>query len=100
MPHTGSGVNRPGRRYARQVIRLLIGLLMFLVIMKLGLFVLRMLARPVPEPPPAGEMRRVNLRYRCPACGVELKMTAAPDEDPPPPRHCLEDMQLVAPRFE
>jgi hypothetical protein len=21
----------------------------------------------------------------------------APDEDPPPPRHCLEDMDIVAP---
>lgn len=83
-----------------RVIRLLIGFAMFLVIMKLGLFVLRMLAQPMPEPPPAGEMRRVNLRFRCPSCGVELKMTAAPDEHPPPPRHCLEDMQLVAPPIE
>ena len=24
-------------------------------------------------------------------------MTIAPDEDPEPPRHCLEDMELVAP---
>lgn len=82
------------------VVRLLVGVAMFLVIMKLGLLILRTLARPVPEPLPAGEMRRVNLRFRCPSCGVELRMTAAPDEDPPPPRHCLEDMQLVAPRFE
>lgn len=80
--------------------RLLVGLAMFAGIMKLGIFILRTLARPVPEPLPAGEMRRVNLRFRCPSCGVELRMTAAPDEDPPPPRHCLEDMQLVAPRFE
>ena len=82
------------------MVRLLVGVAMFLVIMKLGLTVLRVLARPVPEPPPAGEMRRVNLRFRCSNCGVELKMTAAPDEDPPPPRHCLEDMQLVAPPIE
>ena len=40
----------------------------------------------------------MNLRYRCDVCGVELKLTAAPDEDPPPPRHCLEEMLLVAPR--
>lgn len=82
------------------MIRLLIGVAMFLVIMKLGLMILRLLARPVPGPPPSGEMRRVNLRYRCSSCGVELKMTAAPDEDPPPPRHCLEDMHLVAPPIE
>jgi hypothetical protein len=24
-------------------------------------------------------------------------MVMAPDEDPPPPRHCQEDMDLVAP---
>lgn len=82
------------------MIRLVVGVVMFLVIMRLGLFVLRALARPLPGPPPAGEMRRVNLRYRCASCGVELKMTAAPDEDPAPPRHCMEDMQLVAPVLE
>ena len=80
--------------------RLLVGILIFVVIMKLGLLVLRVLARPVPEPPPPGEMRRVNLRYRCSSCGVELRVTSAPDEDPPPPRHCLEEMQVVAPRYE
>jgi hypothetical protein len=29
-----------------------------------------------------------------------LRLTMAPDEDPPPPRHCLEDMTIVAPTFE
>jgi hypothetical protein len=28
---------------------------------------------------------------------VELRMVMAPDQDPPPPRHCLEDMDFVAP---
>jgi len=42
-------------------------------------------------------MRRINVRYRCSSCGTELRMTMAPDQDPPPPRHCLEDMDLVAP---
>ena len=82
------------------VVRLLVALVMFVVIMRLGLVVLRALARPVPEPPPSGEMRRVNLRYRCPSCGMELKMTAAPDQDPVPPRHCMDEMQLVAPAIE
>ena len=82
------------------MIRLLVAVGMFLVIMRLGLVVLRALARPLPGPPPAGEMRRVNLRYRCPSCGVELKMTTAPEADPAPPRHCMEEMQLVAPVLE
>jgi hypothetical protein len=28
---------------------------------------------------------------------MELKLTLAPDQNPPPPKHCLEEMQLVAP---
>jgi len=82
------------------MIRLFVAVVMFAVILRAGLTILRALARPVPEPPPPGELRRVSLRYRCSSCGMELKMTAAPDQDPPPPRHCLEDMVPVAPAFE
>ena len=76
------------------------GLLMAVVLWKVGIGMLRALTRPLPPPPPAGEMRRVNVRYRCGVCGVELRLTMAPDEDPPPPRHCLEDMDVVAPLYE
>jgi hypothetical protein len=31
---------------------------------------------------------------------VELRLTMAPDDDPPPPRHCLEDMTEIAPLFD
>ena len=79
------------------VLRLLIGLAAVYVVLRIGIAILRMLATPLPEPPPPGEMRKVNLRYRCSLCGVELRLTAAPDEDPPPPRHCQEDMDLVPP---
>jgi hypothetical protein len=58
---------------------------------------LRGLARPIPEPPPAGELRKVKIMYRCSICGPEVRMTAANDEMPEAPRHCLEDMDLVAP---
>jgi hypothetical protein len=76
--------------------KVLVGALAFLVIMRAGFFVLRTLGRPVPEPDP-GELRRVNLRYRCSICGAEVKMTKAGEELPEPPRHCLEDMDLQAP---
>jgi hypothetical protein len=76
------------------------GVLMAVVLWKVGIGMLRALTRPLPDPPPAGEMRRVNVRYRCGVCGVELRLTMAPDEDPPPPRHCLEDMDVVAPLYE
>ena len=70
---------------------------MLLVIWRAGIGMLRSMTTPLPPPPPAGEMRRIKLNYRCGVCGVELRMTMAPDEDPPPPKHCLEDMDLGAP---
>jgi hypothetical protein len=49
----------------------------------------------MPPPPPTGELRRVKLRYQCPQCGMELRVTSAPNEDPIPPRHCMDEMDLV-----
>jgi hypothetical protein len=42
-------------------------------------------------------MRKVKLTFRCEICGTEVRMTAAPDQDPEPPRHCQEDMTMVTP---
>ena len=67
------------------------------LIFKIGLAMLGGMAQPVPEPPPPGELRKVKIQYRCSICGSELRMTVANDEMPEPPRHCLEDMDLVAP---
>jgi hypothetical protein len=78
------------------VLKLVISVLAFLVILRIGIFVLRALGTPVPTPE-QGELRRVNLRYRCSVCGAEVKMTKAGEELPEAPRHCMEDMQLVAP---
>lgn len=71
--------------------------LLFYGIFRLGMLMLGGLARPIPEPPPAGELRKVKIAYRCSICGAEVRMTIAPDEDPAPPRHCQDDMDLVAP---
>lgn len=79
------------------VIQILIAIAIGVVIIWSGLAVLRALAQPMPEPPPPGELRKVKITFRCSMCGTEVRMTVAPDEDPPPPRHCLEDMDLVAP---
>lgn len=77
-------------------ISLLIAIVAAVVILKLGLGVLRALARPLPEPPPPGELRKVKIMYRCGLCGTEVRMTVANDETPEPPRHCMEDMDLVS----
>ncbi len=78
------------------VLKLAIGIALFLVIMRIGLFLLRAIAHP-PPPPKEGELRTVNLRYRCVVCGAEVKMTKAGEDLPEAPRHCREDMQLVTP---
>ncbi|CAB4811773.1 MAG: hypothetical protein F2884_05085 [Actinobacteria bacterium] len=80
-----------------KIIWVLFGFALFYFIWKTGLGMLRGMTSTLPPPPPSGEMRRINVRYRCSSCGTELRMTMAPDQDPPPPRHCLEDMDLVAP---
>jgi hypothetical protein len=80
------------------VVWVLGGLVIGVVIMRVGIGMLRSLGTPMPGPPPAGEMRRVNLRYRCSLCGTEVRMTSAVDELPEPPRHCMEDMDLQAPK--
>jgi len=79
------------------VVALLVAAAAVYVMMRIGFAMLGGLAQPVPEPPPPGELRKVKITYRCSICGTEVRMTVANDEMPEPPRHCLEDMDLVTP---
>src|SRR5688500_8238968 len=79
------------------VVAVLIAAAVVLVLFKVGFAMLGGLAQPIPEPPPAGELRKVKIMYRCTICGTEVRMTVANDQMPEPPRHCLEDMDLVTP---
>lgn len=79
------------------VVSLLVAVVMGALIFKSGFAMLGGMSQPVPEPPPPGELRKVKINYRCSICGAELRMTIANDEMPDAPRHCLEDMDLVAP---
>ena len=74
-----------------------VGVLIGVFVFKVGFAMLRALSTPLPPPPPPGEMRKVKIQYRCTICGTEVRMTLATDELPDPPRHCQEDMELVAP---
>lgn len=71
-------------------------LLLGLVILRLGWGLLAQLATPPPPPPDPGTLRKVKITYRCEVCGAEVRMTAAASEDPEPPRHCMEEMQVVS----
>jgi hypothetical protein len=64
-------------------------------IFKMGRAMIGGLARPIPAPPPDGELRRVNMRYRCPSCGTEIRMVKTDVTDPIPPRHCMDEMDLI-----
>lgn len=79
------------------LLRVLIAVVIAYAVLRLGLAMLRNLARPLPEPPDPGILRKVKIEYRCSICGAEVRMTVAPDEDPDPPRHCQDEMDLVAP---
>lgn len=67
------------------------------LIFKVGLAMLGGMSQPLPEPPPPGELRKVKIEFRCSICGSEVRMTVANDEMPDPPKHCLEEMDLVTP---
>jgi len=83
-----------------EIWRVVVALAAMAVFFWVSFKVLRGLAGP-PEPPvEPGQLRKVRLTYRCSICGTEVRMTAAATDDPEPPRHCQEDMDLVAPVME
>jgi len=80
--------------------RILVAMIIMYLIFMAGFATLGAFARPIPAPLPEGEMRRVKHRYRCASCGAELKMTLAAEEDPSPPRHCSDEMELLTTQDE
>ncbi len=80
--------------------RVLIAIAIAYIIIRIGLAMLRGMAAPIPEPPPAGELRKVKIQFQCLACGTEVRMTMSTNEEPDPPRHCMQEMSWVAPSIE
>ena len=76
-------------------LKLVIAILAAYVIFKVGYGMLKGLAQPIPEPPPAGELRKMKRIYRCSSCGMEIRMQVAASDDPVAPRHCMDDMDLI-----
>ena len=77
------------------VVNTIVAILAAVLLLRVGMKVLGGFARPVPEPPDPGELRKVRLTYQCSICSTTVRMTMANDEVPEPPRHCQEDMDLI-----
>lgn len=81
--------------FGQPAVRTLVAVVVAYLLLTIGLRVVGSFARPIPEAPPAGELRRVRLKYRCPSCGTEIRMTHANDQVPDAPRHCADEMELL-----
>ena len=77
------------------LVRTVVAVLVSYGLFMTGIGVIGAFARPVPDAPPPGELRRVRLTYRCEICGTELRLTLANDQVPEPPKHCSEPMVLT-----
>ena len=77
------------------ILRVLIIVVVMFAIYRMGIWGIRTFGTVPPAPPPAGELRRIKMQYRCSLCGAEARMTLAPTETPQAPRHCMEEMDLV-----
>ncbi|MGN6696291.1 MAG: hypothetical protein ACTHN0_19090 [Aquihabitans sp.] len=82
------------------ILRIVVAVAFAAILLWVGSKVLGGFARPVPAPPDPGELRRVRFTFRCSICGTEVRMTQANDEVPEPPRHCMEDMELVTSPYD
>jgi hypothetical protein len=76
------------------VLDVAVALLMGVVILRLGLWAVRLLRIPAPEPDP-DEVVPVQVDYRCSVCGTQVTMTHASGRGISPPRHCREEMEPV-----
>ena len=77
------------------MLKVAVAFVAFALLIRAGVWMIRVVSSQPPPPPPKGELRKIDARYRCAVCGMEMKDMLAPDEDPEPPRHCMEDMDLV-----
>mgnify|MGYP001586922668 CR=1 FL=1 len=91
------GPTGPPFIYKVDLIRLLIAISAALVFYLVGAAAVRYFNQPPPPEPALRDVQPVDYKFRCEVCGVEVTMTAAPAaEVPDAPRHCREDMTLVA----
>ena len=76
-------------------LRVLLALVAALLIYVIGAALLRKFKIQPPSEPDPADLKPVDVEFRCTVCGATVVMTAAPGDDPEPPRHCREDMVPV-----
>jgi len=81
------------------VLRVIIAVVAAVLIYLVGARTIANFSKSEPPPDPSeAELEDVDYRYRCIVCGAQVVLYAAPEgEEPAPPRHCREPMQLVTP---
>ena len=77
-------------------VRIVVALAVAVPLYLIGASMLRKFHVAPPAEPDPDDIKPVNLRFRCIVCGAEVTMTAAQGDDPEAPRHCREDMVLIA----
>ena len=80
-----------------EVLRIIVAFLAGGLVVYFGIRTLRFVAQKAPDPPPSGSLRKVKLNYICTICMSEVQMKVAPVENPESPKHCGEEMNLLAP---
>lgn len=79
------------------ILKILVAVAATLVIYWVGAGIIRSFATSPRPSDEAASLAPVDVRFECSVCGSQVTMTAAPDgEVPAAPRHCMEEMQLVA----
>ncbi len=73
---------------------MLIAVAIGVAVLGAGIWGVRLLARPVPEPD-ADAVVDVAVDYRCSVCGMRLTVTQASEAAVAAPRHCREEMEPV-----
>ncbi len=68
---------------------------MGVAILGFGIWMVRLLARPVPPEPVEADLIGVEVDYHCTVCGMRLTVTQVQGDEVKPPRHCREEMELV-----
>jgi len=76
-----------------QVLNIAIAVAIGVVILRVGLWGIRMLAAPQASGPDPDEIVEMYQEYRCSVCGMRLTVTHAQDHEAVAPRHCREEME-------